>query len=233
MTSTLRPFRPFVFAVVTIFAMAVSARADSFTLLSETYRVAAHGYVYVNIDHQPEVKYDETSSTPLSHNDNKELVTSSAAGAFWLRTHSTGGMTSANLFVQADRDQGDISFALAEFADAYATITFKPTDTQYIFKTDVPPGSFFELRGYAELHDDTAASTVLSFGPVGLTSVGYPVFLNPDHVYSIKASSLGPLPFFTGVRASLTAVPETESVLVFLLFGLVAFGATNARNRWS
>lgn len=235
MSSAFRLLQRCGFAFLMILAMTAIARADSFTIVSEAYRVAANGYGYNGCCHVNEVSYDETSSSPLSHSD--DVIVSPGTefmGAFFLKTHATGGITATSLFVQADRDQFDISFAIAVTADAYATMTFKPTESAYIFKTEDPfsPFSSSVLRASAELYDETAASTVLGFGPAVPTPAEYPVSLNPDHIYSIKASALGPFPAETGVRVSLTAVPETESVLTFLLFGLVAVGATRARNRW-
>jgi hypothetical protein len=132
------------------------------------------------------VDYDETSvTTPISRDHN--YVHIDPFYGLSLSTSTDGGVTPASAFVQARAFAYDTGFAIAEVAQAEATIIFRPLVTNIVYTSYGP-------FGYSGLYDVTAGADILALGPF-ITPAAYNVSLNLDHFYSIYASITRRLPF--------------------------------------
>jgi hypothetical protein len=182
MSSTLQWLGRTTLALLLVVGLPQFAHAAFIDLVSQSYRIQASGMGY-GPSAGLEVQYDETSNTPLERHDHVNM----GGGGLILDTFTDGGLTSESAFVQARSTAIDLGTAFAQFANADATMTFRPLVNNVIVRT-LPQFGPPSTRGFASLYDETAGAALLALGIV-ITPATYNVSLDPTHLYTMSVSA--------------------------------------------
>jgi len=224
-----RLFTAVLLAVIAIAASPGVARADFIQVISQTYHidVASGSPAFAPGN---DYSFDQTSSSPLFLNHSVSFPPPGGAGGLQFINRADGAITPNSAFVRATNltfDLGDIGPVFGSHSSA--AITFQPLESQILIRPE--PVEPSDTTGFASIYDETTATAVLQFtvfhGFVQDPFIWLP--LDTTHIYTITARADGLASFTHGGRLTIQAVPEVESVLAFLMVGLLGILAIRFR----